>query len=144
VLDCLCSTLRFLCYWTNTTGMTHLKIFFRVLKLCVSTSLTSVLLFKVTRGPHRHKMAISWASIFILRKKSRGSKEWHFVKSNWFTVLMLLLDSLLYLIHPCVSVTNIIPTCTLLRTRFGRDCGPVVRQTVKWNEWILLTSLRLR
>ena len=26
LLDCLCSTQRFLCYWTNTTGMTHLKI----------------------------------------------------------------------------------------------------------------------
>jgi len=25
MLDCLCSTQRFLCYWTNTTGMTHLK-----------------------------------------------------------------------------------------------------------------------
>jgi len=26
VLDCFCITQRFLCYWTNTTGMTHLKI----------------------------------------------------------------------------------------------------------------------
>jgi len=26
LLTPLCSTQRFLCYWTNTTGMTHLKI----------------------------------------------------------------------------------------------------------------------
>ena len=98
---------------------------------------------KRARQTDRHKMAFSRTSIFILRKKSRGSKEWHFVKSDWFTALMLLSDSFLYLIHPCISVTNIIATGTLYRTRFGRGCGPVARQTVNLNEWVLLTSLRL-
>ena len=26
VFDCMCNTQKILCYWTNTTGMTHLKI----------------------------------------------------------------------------------------------------------------------
>ena len=79
--------------------------------------------FKVTRGPDRHKMAITGASIFILRKKSTGRKEWHFGKSDWFTALMLLSDSLLYLIHPSISVTNIIPTGTLYKIRLEGTMG---------------------
>jgi len=27
VFDCMCNTQKILCYWINTTGMTHLKVF---------------------------------------------------------------------------------------------------------------------